>query len=58
MKHLDNNFVIENINLKTEQKPREILELCNPNIPPLPISGGWGHTLEHCVIINKRSIIV
>jgi len=53
MKYLDNNFVVENINLKTEEKPREILELCNPNIPSLPISGGWGHTIEECVIINK-----
>ena len=53
MKYLDNNFVVENINLKTEEKPQEILELCNPNIPSLPISGGWGHTIEECVIINK-----
>ena len=53
MKYLDNNFVLENINLKTEEKPQEILKLCNPNEQSLPISGGWGHTLEHCVIINK-----
>lgn len=53
MKYLDNNFVSDKINLKTNESPREILELCNPNTPPLPISGGWGHTLEHCVIINK-----
>ena len=53
MKYLDSNFVLENINLKTEEKPREILKLCNPKDQSLPISGGWGHTLEHCVIINK-----
>ena len=53
MKYLNDNFVSEKINLKTKEKPREILELCNPNTPSLPISGGWGHTLEQCVIINK-----
>jgi hypothetical protein len=54
MKHLNDDFVSANINLKTEEEPRAILKLCNPNEQSLPISGGWGHTFEHSVIINKN----
>ena len=56
MRHIDKDFVINNINLKVEyikETPREILEADNPSAGNIPISGGWGYTQEDCVIINK-----
>jgi len=54
MQYLNKDFVSKNINVRTEETPREILELCSPTKETLPISGGWGHTMEECVIINKN----
>jgi len=56
MRNLDKDFVLKSLNLKvenTKETPREILELYRP-IESIPISGGWGHTKEDCVIINKN----
>ena len=54
MQYLNKDFVSKNINIRTKETPREILELCSPTKESLPISGGWGHTMEECVIINKN----
>ena len=41
---------------KTEQKPpRDILySIWGDKIGILPINGGWGHTIENAVVINKN----
>ncbi len=54
MQYLNKDFVSKNINIRTKETPREILELCSPTKESLPISGGWGHSMEECVIINKN----
>ena len=54
MQYLDEDFVLKDININTIESPREILELCSPTKSSLPISGGWGHSLDECVIINKN----
>ena len=43
---------IEFITLDTPEAPREVLERDFPNLPTLPIRGGWGYDLETACIIE------
>jgi len=45
---------IEFITLETSETPKEILERDFPDLPPLPIRGGWGYDMETtCIIENS-----
>jgi hypothetical protein len=42
------------IDLETTETPRSILEEDFPRLAPLPISGGWGYSMETACVIDKN----
>lgn len=43
---------IDFITLETSEPPKEVLERDFPDLPPLPIRGGWGYDMETACIIE------
>ena len=43
---------IEFVTLETPETPKEVLKRDFPNLPPLPIRGGWGYDMETACIIE------
>lgn len=43
---------IEFITIETPETPKEVLERDFPDLPPLPIQGGWGYDMESACIIE------
>ena len=52
---LNKEAVLKTINLKLDSKksPKEILERDFDSLGHIPISGGWGYSLDDVVFINK-----